>query len=69
MLNLEWRETNGPVVVPPTRRGFGTSLIERALAYELDAKVTRSFDPSGVVCQFVIPLTAEVGQVHPIGSA
>jgi len=65
MLSLDWTEANGPPVVLPTRRGFGTSLIERALAYELDAKVTRSFASSGVVCQFIIPLTEEFGHVQP----
>jgi two-component system CheB/CheR fusion protein len=64
MLSLDWTEAKGPTVVTPTRRGFGTSLIERALAYELDATVTRSFAASGVVCQFLIPLTEEVGHVR-----
>jgi two-component system CheB/CheR fusion protein len=65
MFGLDWTEANGPPVVPPTRRGFGTSLIERALAYELDAQVTRSFAASGVVCRVLIPLTEEVGHVQP----
>ena len=30
-IGLSWTESGGPVVEPPTRRGFGTSLIERAL--------------------------------------
>ncbi len=64
-LHLDWTEAQGPTVFAPTRRGFGTSLIERALAYELDAKVTRSFAASGMVCEVLIPLTEEVGHVQP----
>ena len=30
-LVLEWEERGGPPVAPPTRRGFGTALIERSL--------------------------------------
>ena len=38
-LHLEWQETNGPPVSPPRRRGFGSRLIEQALAGDLDAEV------------------------------
>jgi two-component sensor histidine kinase len=30
-LHLEWREADGPPVSKPTRKGFGSTLIERAL--------------------------------------
>ena len=30
-LVLDWRERGGPPVAPPSRRGFGTALIERSL--------------------------------------
>lgn len=54
-LCLTWRETDGPVVASPTRRGFGSRLIERQLAREFGGEVTLDFDPSGVVCRMVIP--------------
>ncbi len=57
-LQLEWRETGGPVVQPPTTRGFGTRLIERGLASELGGTVTLGFDPSGVVCRIDAPIPA-----------
>jgi PAS domain S-box-containing protein len=44
---LTWRESGGPKVETPTRKGFGTVLIERGL---LHAEVVRRFEPSGVVC-------------------
>lgn len=49
-IRLRWQESGGPTVVKPTRRGFGTRLIERALAAEL-TKVLLDFKPEGVVCE------------------
>ena len=64
-LCLRWTETGGPVVAgPPSQRGFGTTLIERSLGFEFDAQVNRSFPPSGVVCVFDLPFTAEVGELR-----
>ena len=50
-LELEWRETGGPPVTAPTRRGFGSRLIEQGLARELGAEVLLDFAPGGVVCR------------------
>jgi two-component system CheB/CheR fusion protein len=47
-LVLDWIEQNGPPVQPPTRRGFGTTLIERGFAHELSGRATLEFDPCGV---------------------
>lgn len=61
LLRINWTERGGPLVTPPTRRGFGTSLIERALIHEFDAKVEREFKSSGLICAIDIPFTDEVG--------
>ena len=50
-LMLEWRESGGPTVQPPKRRGFGSRLVERGLAAELDGEVHMSFDPAGLACR------------------
>ena len=55
------------MVQPPTRRGFGTTLIERALSHELDATVSRNFLPTGLQCSITMPLTDEVGRLHHAG--
>jgi two-component sensor histidine kinase len=52
-----WRESGGPLVVAPTRRGFGSRLIEGLLATDFDAEVRIAFDPGGVVCRLEAPLT------------
>jgi PAS domain S-box-containing protein len=44
---LSWQEAGGPPVEPPTRRGFGTVVIERAVAQALDGKVTIDYAPAG----------------------
>jgi two-component sensor histidine kinase len=55
-LALVWRERGGPPVAPPTRRGFGTRLIERSLAQELAGDVSLAYVPTGVVCTIKAPL-------------
>jgi len=56
-LQLRWEETEGPPVQTPTRRGFGTRLIERSLAQDLDGDVQIEFAPTGLVCTVDAPLT------------
>jgi two-component sensor histidine kinase len=53
-LSLEWRETGGPPVVPPTRRGFGTGLIERAFNHQGSAQFV--YDCAGLVCMLSMTL-------------
>jgi PAS domain S-box-containing protein len=54
-LHLEWRESGGPEVAPPPRRGFGSMMIEGALAIELGGAVTIAFEPGGVRCAIDAP--------------
>jgi PAS domain S-box-containing protein len=49
-LRLTWRETGGPPVQAPVRNGFGTRLIQRGLASELNGEVKMDFQPAGLVC-------------------
>ena len=58
ILRLNWTENGGPSVVQRTRRGFGSALIERGLSLELNGKVNMEFDPSGLNCAMLLPLTA-----------
>jgi PAS domain S-box-containing protein len=56
-LHMRWRETGGPAVAPPRRRGFGSRLIERGLAGELGGQVALHFEPEGVSCVIEAPMT------------
>lgn len=49
-LTWTWRESGGPVVTPPVRRGFGSVLIERVLATDFSATVRIEYAPLGVQC-------------------
>ena len=55
-LVLCWREKNGPPVTPPTRKGFGSRVIERGLAQELGGTVDLDYRADGVVCTVSFPL-------------
>lgn len=57
-LHLDWRETAGPPVVPPTRRGFGSQLLEEGLAHDLDGETRLEFVPDGVRCSITAALNA-----------
>ncbi|WP_243927226.1 HWE histidine kinase domain-containing protein [Methylobacterium sp. J-076] len=50
---FDWRERGGPRVIPSTRRGFGSRLIERGLS---GGDVTLSYPTDGVTCTLTSPL-------------
>jgi two-component sensor histidine kinase len=62
-LELRWQERDGPPVSRPTRRGFGTRLIERSLATDVGGHVQLTYDPAGVVCVMNVPLSDETGML------
>ncbi|HEY5362771.1 MAG TPA: histidine kinase, partial [Aestuariivirga sp.] len=52
---LHWTETDGPPVSPPRHYGFGSTMIERGLALELDGKIELDYKSGGVVCTMNFP--------------
>jgi PAS domain S-box-containing protein len=65
-LTLRWREFGGPKVKKPATSGFGTRLLERGLARELDASVQIAFKPSGLVCIILAPLRDPQPSSHSV---
>ncbi|WP_334163623.1 CHASE domain-containing protein [Phenylobacterium sp.] len=57
-LKLVWEERGGPPVTPPSRRGFGSRLIETGLRRQLRGHVDLAFRPQGVCCTIDLPLEA-----------
>lgn len=55
-LCLRWHESGGPIVSPPSRRGFGSVLLERTLAHDLGGEVNVDFEPQGLICSIMVPL-------------
>ena len=58
-LHLEWVERHGPPVEPPTRKGFGSRLLERVLTTQIHADVTTDYRPEGLYIQVAVPLPEE----------
>jgi two-component sensor histidine kinase len=50
LVAVRWHERNGPTVVPPSRKGFGSRLIEANLAAEFNGSVELEFRPAGLAC-------------------
>ena len=60
-ISLSWTEAGGPRVRPPSRRGFGSTLIERALAMETGGSATLRYEPDGIVCDVFLPPSSVLG--------
>ena len=53
--HLSWREENGPPVQAPKRRGFGTTIIERSIPFELKGRAETHYRVTGFEADFVLP--------------
>ncbi|QMV01843.1 PAS domain S-box protein [Devosia sp. D6-9] len=54
-----WKEVGGPVVVPTSRKGFGSRLIQSLSAGQLQGTVEMTYDADGVRCEICAPLSSE----------
>ena len=63
-LGFEWRERGGPSVTPPTRRGFGSRLIEATLSADFGGTAKIDYRPDGLLCTFEtsLPVSPESEQ-------
>jgi two-component sensor histidine kinase len=52
ILVMRWRESGGPLVAPPRRKGFGTVFLEGNLAAAIN------FAPEGLSCELTLALMA-----------
>jgi two-component system CheB/CheR fusion protein len=59
-LVIRWHESGGPAVAKPSRKGFGTVLIERELKHQLRGKAAMRFAEDGLLATFRIPRVAEL---------
>ncbi len=63
-VSVTWKETGGPPASPPSTRGLGSLLLERAIS---DATIERRFDETGAEFNLLLPITEddEVGPTKP----
>ena len=54
-LILHWQEKDGPPVTPPSHKGFGSNVIERGLAHELQGTAHLDYRPDGLICAMNFP--------------
>lgn len=54
--SLRWDEKGGPRPEPPVRKGFGTRLIQSAVAGQLGSPIELRFEPTGLVCDIRVPI-------------
>jgi two-component sensor histidine kinase len=54
-VDIVWVEKDGPKVVAPTRRGFGSALLEKVIA---DAEIKLEFQSDGLRCSACLPVEA-----------
>ncbi len=61
-LQLTWTDKDGPVVAAPTRRSFGTRMME-ALGRQLSGQVRLSYKPTGFIYSLDVPLSSLTAKI------
>jgi two-component sensor histidine kinase len=55
-LAIRWIERDGPPVLEPGRKGFGSVLLHRVLTDQCRATISIDYEPKGLRCQMDLPL-------------
>ena len=55
-LRLDWKESGGPPVTPPSHKGFGSRLLEALVLRDLGGDVKLDYEASGVRCRITVAL-------------
>jgi two-component sensor histidine kinase len=55
-LRIRWRETGVTIEREPTRRGFGSDILERSIPHLLHGSFERTLHRDGIECVIVLPL-------------
>ena len=54
-VEIDWHEQGGPPVKAPTRRGFGSTIIERTIPHELGGSASMIYPEDGLKALFLVP--------------
>ena len=64
-LGIDWRESGGPAVQPPKRRGFGSTVIEQSIPFELGGEAEIHYEMLGVRARFRLPPACVAEFIEP----
>ncbi|WP_238185088.1 HWE histidine kinase domain-containing protein [Methylobacterium trifolii] len=65
-LRFAWRESGGPTVLPPSRQGFGSRLLQRVLSTQVQAEVETTYAPDGFSLTMLAPLPPRNDALNPL---
>lgn len=65
LFRFRWKESGGPPVRPPARKGFGTAVLERLVPRSVSGKGRLDHEPSGLVWTFEMPGHLVSGPTEP----
>lgn len=60
ILQVLWKESEGPAVEPSASEGFGMNFVRSSISYELEGKTDFRFDRAGFHCEIEFPLAGRV---------
>lgn len=60
-ITVQWEEAGGPIVYQPESNGFGTKLLTRGVAREMNAAVKMDYKLQGLVCTISFPASERIG--------
>jgi two-component sensor histidine kinase len=65
-LHARWEESGGPPVEKPERRGFGTTVLQRAFAGALRGEIRLDWRREGLACELQLPLERGANPDEPV---
>src|SRR4029079_4050771 len=65
-LEFEWTESGGPTVAAPSRKGFGSQLLDVVLPRQVNAATEVNYQPDGLRVRVTLPLSREQIETAPI---
>jgi PAS domain S-box-containing protein len=69
LLRLQWTESGGPPVSTPTRRGFGSRVIEATIRSQLSGAVAWHWEKAGLICAVSIPFARVIMDGSPVAAS
>jgi light-regulated signal transduction histidine kinase (bacteriophytochrome)/CheY-like chemotaxis protein len=68
-LVVDWSEEGGPAVTAPSRRGFGSTIIEQSIPFDLGGAAEVAYRVTGLKAHFVVPARHIAGRAKSTADA